>query len=277
MKKIILLLVLIVAATACNETKKNTEEKAIPVEKDNGIGDGAVSLSDAFAQGIEKAHNKEGYTSKKAISYDLLLHFNGKLRLDVKVTSLTNSSKIRYDFKDGSSIIYDGSEVYLSPANKELKSARFDIFTWSYFMSMPFKLTDPGTQWSGFEQKMINEEEVSRAKLSFKSDVGDTSDDWYMVYTDPETNLLNYAAYIVTFGKTVEKAEAAPHAIAYTNYTVVDGVAIADMWDFYNWSDEKELYGDSIGNATLTNITFLDDADFTVPADSKIVEAPKQD
>lgn len=275
MKKIILYLVLIVAVTACNEKKKN-EEKTIPVEKDNGIGEEAVSLSDAFAQGIETAHNKEGYLSKKAISYNLLLNFNGTQRLDVKVTALTNSSKIKYDFKDGSSIIYDGTEVYLTPADKEYKSARFDIFTWSYFMSMPFKLTDPGTQWNGFEQKTINDEVLSRAKLSFKNGVGDTSEDWYMIYTDPETNLLKYAAYVVTYGKTLEKAEAAPHAIAYTNYTVVDGVAIADMWDFYNWTEEKELFGDSIGDATLTNITFLDTADFTVPKDSKIVEAPKQ-
>ncbi|WP_121907428.1 DUF6503 family protein [Ulvibacter antarcticus] len=274
MKKIIFIMVLLVAISACKENKK--DQHLTPVEADGGIGDGATSLSDSFAQRLEESHNKDAYTSKKAISYDLLLNFNGKQRLDVKVTMLTNSSKLRMDFKDGSSIIYDGNEVYLTPTNTENPSARFDIFTWTYFTAMPFKLTDSGTQWNGFEEKTINSKAFARAKLSFKNDVGDTADDWYMTYADTDTNLLSYAAYIVTYGKTLEKAEAAPHAIVYTNYKVLDGVAIADSWEFYNWSEEKELYGDSIGDASLTNFMFMDEADFKVPSDSKKVEAPKQ-
>lgn len=273
-------LVFAIVFTSCKNNKETkleeTTEEAISLEKEIVIEDKTLSPSETFAKNIETAHNKEGFMNKKAISFDMLLNFNGKQRLDVKVTMLTNSSKIKFEYKDGSSLIYDGSNVYLTPASTKNPSARFDIFTWPYFMAMPFKLTDDGTQWNGFEQKINNDEELTRAKLSFKNGVGDTSEDWYMVYADQESNLLSYAAYVVTYGKTLEKAEAAPHAIAYTNYTVVDGVAIADLWDFYNWSDEKELFGDSIGDATLTNITFLEEADFTVTDDSKIVEAPTQ-
>lgn len=187
----------------------------------------------------------------------------------------TNSSKIKYESQDGKTVIYDGKDVFLSPKNAEMKMARFDILTWPYFMAMPFKLTDPGTQWGTVKQITENGKEFSKAKLSFKNGVGDTADDWYQVYVDNDTNLLNYASYIVTFGKEIEKAEEEPHAILYENYQVVDGVAISDTWKFYNWSEDKGMFGEPIGEATLSNIQFLESADYTVPKDAKTIDAPK--
>ena len=147
-------------------------------------------------------------------------------------------------------VIYNGKDVFLSPENAEMKSARFDIFTWSYFMAMPFKLTDPGTVWGPVKQVSENNRTYSRAKLTFEKNVGDTEDDWYQVYVDSDTNLLNYAAYIVTYGKAVEKAEKNPHAILYESYEVIDDIAISNQWKFYNWNEEKGLYGEPLGKAT---------------------------
>jgi len=274
MKKLLLLFAATTLFVSCNENKKQ-EDKKMPVEQDNGIGDGAPSLSTAFAQGVEKTHNKEAFLENNNISFDIALNFNGQERLNGTYTMRTNSSKIKFESKDGKTLIYNGENVSLSPKDATMKMARFDIFTWPYFMAMPFKLTDPGTQWGAVQQVTENGKEFSKAKLSFKNDVGDTSNDWYEVYVDNDTNLLNYASYIVTFGKGVEKAEEKPHAILYENYQVVDGIAISDTWKFYNWSEEKGLYGEPIGDATLSNIQFLESADYTVSKDAKNVEAPK--
>ncbi len=278
MNKIIGFLLIAITLSACNNGKnaedKNDNEKMIPVEGDGVIGDGAISIEQAFAKGIEKSHNKEKFMSHKAVSFDLLLNFGGKERLDAKVTMLTNSSKVKIELKDNSAIIFDGENVYTSPSNVEKPMARFDVLTWSYFFAMPFKLTDPGTNWSNLEQADINGNTFTRAKLTFESETGDTAEDWYWAYVDNKTNLLTYAPYIVTFGSNVNKAEENPHAIVYSNYAVVDSVAIADQWKFYNWSQEQELYGDPIGDAKITNIQFLETADFTVPTDSKTVAMP---
>lgn len=273
MKKLVYVFIIAALAVSCKETKENPDEM-MPVESDGGIGDGAPSLESSFAQSVENAHNKEEFTNHQIVSYDIQLNFNGTPRLNGNVTMRTNSSKIKITTEDGTSIIYDGNDVFVSPSTSEMKSARFDIFTWPYFMSMPFKLTDPGTKWSDLEQVSVNNNEYSKAKLSFESEVGDTSGDWYQVYADAKTNLLSYAAYIVTFGTTKTEAEESPHAIVYSNYEVIDGIAIADQWKFYNWSEEKELFGDPIGEATLTNIKFMDAYDFEVPADAKKIEAP---
>lgn len=274
MKKILLLFAATTLFVSCNETKKQKTEK-IPVEQNNGIGDGAPSLSTAFAEGVEKTHNKEAFLERNNVSFDIALNFNGEERLNGTFTMRTNSTKIKYESEDGKIIIYDGKDVFLSPKDADMKSARFDILTWPYFMAMPFKLTDPGTIWSPVEQVSEKDNEYSRAKLTFKNDIGDTADDWYEVYVDNNTNLLSYAAYIVTFGKSIEKAEEAPHAILYANYQVINDIAISNTWKFYNWSKEEGLYGDAIGDATLSNIKFMESVDYTVPKNAKKVEAPK--
>jgi len=280
MKKLLILLLVSTSMTFCNDNKKaeeNTEtEEMIPVEPNGGIGDGAPSLENAFAEGVEKTHNKQHFMSHQAISYDLNVVFKGSEPLDAKVTMLTNSTKIKMVFPDSSAVIYDGNNVYVTPKTSEKPMARFNIFTWPYFFALPFKLTDEGTKWGNLEQMDVNSNPYSRAKLTFEDGTGDTANDWYWVYVDNKTNLLSYASYIVTFGSDVKKAEENPHAIVYSNYTVIDDIPMADEWKFYNWSEEKGLYGDPIGDAKIRNIEFLDEADFSVPNDSKTVAMPSK-
>ena len=274
MKKLYLLLSVVLLLASCNTNQKKNQEEKIPTEQNNGIGDGAPSLSTAFANTIESTHNKEAFLNKNNVSFDISLNFNGEERLAGTFIMRTNSSKVKYITKDSTTIIYDGKDVYMSPENSNMKSARFDILTWPYFFALPFKLTDPGTVWGDVEQISEKNKSYSRAKLSFKNDVGDTSDDWYQVYADNETNLLNYASYIVTFGKSLDKAEENPHAILYENYQVIDGVAISDKWKFYNWSEEKGLFGEPLGEAKLTNIKFVESVDYTVPENASEVKLP---
>ena len=70
-------------------------------------------------------------------------------------------------------------------------------------------------------------------KLTFDAGTGDTPHDWYVIYSDPETNLLSTAAYIITAGQSKESAEEDPNAISYSSYTMVKDVLLAERWDFY--------------------------------------------
>ena len=80
--------------------------------------------------------------------------------------------------------------------------------------------------------------------------------------------------YIVTFGKTIEKAEAEPHAIVYSDYKTVKGIPLATNWKFYNWTQEKGIEGTPIGEATLSNFKFINLSEdfFNKPEDSKRIE-----
>ncbi|MCM5661428.1 DUF6503 family protein [Galbibacter mesophilus] len=210
-----------------------------------------------FVESVEKAHRKNDLVNKNYVQFDIDVFFGGKPRLAGTVTMNTNSSEIRIDKKDGTSLFYDGKNVMLSPKDANEKGARFDMFTWAYFFALPFKLSDQGTNIETLKDHSLDSLSYHTAKLTFDKNTGDAPDDWYILYADKETGLLEAAGYIVTFGKTLEKAEANPHAIAYHNYKKVQNIPIATAWTFHNWSQETGLE-DTIGTATLKNIKFVD-------------------
>ncbi len=225
-----------------------------------------------IVQDIEEAHKANLFHQKEAISFDIILSFRGSVRLKGTITSATNSSGIRIDREDGSVIAYDGQKVWLAPADARVGGARFDIFTWQYFFMAPYKLSDPGTNWEELEDKIIDGESHSAAKLTFDVGTGDAPDDWYIAFKNKNSKLLDALAYIVTFRASREEAEEEPHAISYHNYQEVEGVPIATEWKFWLWTEERGLF-DQLGEATISNVRFVDveNDTFAAPVDSQTV------
>lgn len=270
MKKLLAFLCIMVIFS-CKEQEK---EKKIPVEPDNGIGNGATSPPVfSFAENIEEAHNKPAFRNHEAVSFDISLKFGGKNRLQGNISMTTNSSRVRLNKSNGVSVIFDGSKVGLTPDTSTVGNSRFDVFTWQYFFAMPFKLTDAGTIWDQKQMRVLDSAKYESAKLSFRSNIGDSPDDWYIVYKDAETERLKAAAYIVTFSKDLQKAEEDPHAIVYSKYKMVQGVAFATQWNFYNWNEETGL-GEQLGSAEITNIKFFspEENTFKIPENAKLVK-----
>ncbi len=277
-------LVFAIAIVSCNQTKKEeskTSDKVeenkemIPVESNGGIGDGAISITDHYARSIEGAHKKDNFSKHKAVSFNANIIFGGKQHLEGKVTMLTSSGKIRIDKKDQSKIIYNGEKVFLCPKNASEKGARFDIFTWTYFFGLPYKLNDPGTNLVPEDSRSLDGVDHNTARLTFENGTGDAPDDWYILYTDQKDNSLQAAAYIVTYGSgaDISKAEADPHAIRYKDFKIIDGVPFATKWEFYGWTSEKGMT-DKLGEATITDITFLDEEGtiFETPDNAKEIK-----
>lgn len=253
--------------------KENTEN--IAVEPNNGIGDGALSIINLHIKKIEEAHKKSEFLNHNAVSFNTNIFFGGKQRLDAKITMLTNSTKIKIDKKDGSTLIYNGKKVFLSPKDANDKGARFDMFTWSYFFGLPYKLNDPGTKLELTDPKPLDGAEHQTTRLSFEKGTGDAPDDWYVIYTDPKDNIIKVAAYIVTFGNNgdTSKAEGDPHAIYYKDFKTTEGIPFATKWEFYEWTQEKGITN-KIGEATITDITFLksEDVSFKINEDAKEIK-----
>lgn len=207
-----------------------------------------------FVEEIEKAHKKSDFLQQEAVQFDIDLTFGGKPRLKGQITILTNSSKARIDLADGNQIYIVKDSVFHSP---ELDSSkvRFDAFTWNYFMLFPYKLSDPGTKWSNPESLALGDVSYQTQQLSFQDGTGDAPDDWYIIYPNPKTHLIDVTAYIVTAHKDKAKAEENPHAIKYSDYVDVNGIPLATTWTFWEWSKASGI-SNEIGRATLSNIQF---------------------
>ncbi|MCI4667494.1 MAG: hypothetical protein MRZ79_04980 [Bacteroidia bacterium] len=219
----------------------------------------------SFSKKIEAAHNLSGWNEKQALSFDFQLFFGGQERLNAKILMEPDFGRISIKTKDGAEMYYLEDKTYLFPEDAAYKNPRFDVLTWPYFLAVPFKLNDPGTQLASHDSLPLNGKKYQVEKLSFSAGTGDAPDDWYKVFKDPETDLLKALVYIVTYSRSQEDAEKNPHAIVYDEFREIGGVTIPTKWAFRNWKDGE--FGDKIGEADLSNLAFIipDENTFKLP------------
>lgn len=226
---------------------------------------------------VEAAQGGARYDQQAAVRADVELFFGGKPRLSGRMIFDRGVGKSRIEMKSGATLVFDGEKAWVSPQSAEVQRARFSLLTWPYFMAAPFKLNDPGVHLKPAGQMPLVKGGPARpvTRMTFDSGVGDTPDDWYVLYTDDQGR-LEAMSYIVTFGKSKEKAEAEPHAIRYHDFKTVDGVTFATRWTFHNWSEKDGIYGEPLGEARLSNIGFVpfDAAQFTAPKDAREDKMP---
>lgn len=231
----------------------------------------------SFAKSIEKAHGAKAWYQKAAFETEITVEFGGQQALAGTLLTDPVVGKVRIDLGDGTALVLNEEGVWKAPADSAFPGARFHILTWPYFVAAPMKLRDPGAQLEKLGKLPLKGgEELPAARLTFESGVGDTPDDWYVVYRDAESNRLAGMAYIVTFGKDTAAAEAEPHAITYHDFVEVEGVSIPTRWKFWNWSREKGIEGDPIGNVQLKKPRFVTPAAdaFATPAGAEAQPLP---
>ncbi len=230
-----------------------------------------------FVTETETAHFKNDFLKNDAIQYNIVAFFGTEEWINGKMTLSTNSENGKIEFKNGSQIIFNGQKVFYSKSIKDNSNVRFDAYTIPYFFLLPYKLSDKGTVWSKYQNKEKDSLNFNTKKLSFGAGTGDAPNDWYVLYTNKKTNLIEKTAYIVTAGGTSQaETEKNPHAIEYLNYKNTGGIPIATKWKFWSWKKdsgfEKEL-----GNAQLSDLKFIKtDANYFKPTADFLEEKLKE-
>lgn len=266
-----LLIFCLILLSSCKNNSETSSEPENPseVKETKAANNPALNL----AKAIETAHHQKAFQAEKAIKFHLDLNFGANTRINATVSMMTDSSKIKIEKSDSTTLYYNGNKMMLSPKDKNYKQARFDMFTWAYFFALPQKLTDPGSVLSDYKSRKLLDVKHETAQLTFHPKTGDTPKDWYILYVNPHTKLLKAAAYIITSDKTVSEAEKSPHVIVYEDYFTLGEVPIAKHWKFYNW-EEDGIHGDPIGEAEISDVHFFKpEVDyFKAPQDAVKVE-----
>ena len=210
-----------------------------------------------FVSEMETAHKKSNLLQNGIVCFNLDMTFGSK-NSKRKIFTTPTSSAIRVDKIDGASTVMINGDIYTDADSTKWASEKFGIYTYQYFFMAPYKFSDNGTVWTKMEDMEIAGEVTKRARLTFESGTGDAPDDWYIIHSDPTTNLVKYIGYIVTAGGTsIEEAEKNAHAIKYSNYKIVDGIPIAYKWEFFDYNKMKGI-GDKIGEGIINNVELMD-------------------
>jgi hypothetical protein len=237
---------------------------------------GAQSAGEEFAQAIEQAQGMAAWEAQPAVQMHMRVDFGGQTRIDGTVLYDHDNSRVRIEQRDGTLLVFDGQHAWASPASAEYQAARFHLLTWVYFLAAPFKLSDPGTHLELAGEKDLHGVACETARLTFSAGVGDTPEDWYLLYRDPETNHLDAMAYIVTYFANRAAAERQPHIVVYSDFETTDGVTLPMTWTFYAWSEDEGPHGDPIGHVSVSDLEFVTPSPgaFTRPADAREDKMP---
>ncbi len=247
------------------------------------IGSPAVAQEGAqfhqhFADMIGSAHGAKAYRSHAALQADVTVTFGGQVMLKGVMTFDTPVGRSRIETPDGQVYVFDGNDAWVMPEDAPVPPgmARFHLLTWPYFVAAPFKLADPGTHIDDAGIQSVDlHHEYPAGKLTFDPGTGDSPDDWYIVYRDPDTGRLAALAYIVTYGKGSHEAEKEPHVAVYEAFEEVDGVTLVTRMRMWNWDSEIGRVGETLGSLELSNYRFVepDESTFTQPESAR-VDAP---
>lgn len=229
-----------------------------------------------LAHAIEQAHGLDAWRDRAAVQFDLSGRF-GDQPFNAHFLYEIGSTRTRMLLPDGTKVVWDGEQAWVSPASMEPDRLRFHLRTWPYFLAAPFKLRDPGSQLEFLGRLPAQPDQpMPAARLTFAEGVGDSPDDWYIAYRDPETDRLAALAYIVTYGTPAEQAEQNPHAVLYRGWRTLDGVTLSTDWRFHHWSEDQGAHGQMIGHVTLSELAFVDPPEdvFDKPEDARALPLP---
>lgn len=167
---------------------------------------------------------------------------------------LTNR-KIRI-IGESRTIGYDGEVVWVSPDTAQTDGARFYHNLYFYFFAMPFVLGDPGIRYSPEGTRELLGKQYRGVKVAFDQGIGDSPDDNYILWVDPETNKMEWLMYTVTYGDDEPNTDY--NLIRYASWETVVGLHLPTVLQWYEYANDS--IGGVRGEALFSNIKIAADA-----------------
>ena len=189
MKKTALLVVIIVLLTSCKQEKKTENYSQESLDVTTSIYPENVSkIFDAHG-GIEQWNTFEG------MYYEI-----EKPAINEKHTVALKSRKSIIE-AEHHKLGFDGEDVWLKELDtvKYKKNPGFYYNLMFYFYAMPFILGDDGINYSDADPLKMDGMEYPGISISYEAGVGESPDDEYILYYNPETYKMEWLGYTVTY------------------------------------------------------------------------------
>lgn len=223
-----------------------------------------ASLPENFSEVLKAHGGLDQWRSFKALEYDLK-HENDSSPTEHYTLNLLNRKDLTV--ADTFKIGFDGSQVWVAPDKKAYKgrSARFYHNLYSYFLTIPFIVADPGVIYSS-DTLTVDGKQYDVINISFESGIGDADKDAYKMLIDPATKRMEKLLYTVTYysGEAHENF----NALSYEDWTEVNGVQLPAKLVGYKYNNGT--IGDKRYEVTFHNIQLKSES-----PDQKIFEIPE--
>ena len=262
MKNITLLLLVTVLFISCKQdTKKNnSSEETIEV------------ITKMYPENISKIFDAHGsfYTWNTMQS----LEFTMPKPDGDEITTTNLKSRKSLIKMPNHTIGFDGNELWLLKKDTISYNGnpRFYYNLMFYFYAMPFVLADDGIVYKDVEPLTFDGKDYPGILISYDAGVGESPDDEYILYYNPETYKMEWLAYTVTYFSKEKGKEF--HFIKYSDWQTVDGLELPKTLTWYNY--ENNLPTTKRNDLEFVNVSVSkikpEDSLFKKPENAKMIE-----
>ena len=168
---------------------------------------------------------------------------------------------------------YDGTDYWIGPDTTVFEGdVRFYHNLQFYFMALPFLFADPGIRYEVLEPRDFQGETYDVLRITFEPGVGDSSEDEYIAYLDPDSHQLTLLLYTVTYFSG--EPEQNYNARWYQAWQEVNSLLLPQKVISYRWNDGE--LGEERGTTEYRNVTLdtisPDESMFLAPTEAVVVD-----
>ena len=172
---------------------------------------------------------------------------------------------------DKGSMGFDGQKVWISPDSADLRNPHMYYNLYFYFFAMPFVLGDPGINYEQVAPKEFKGKLFNGLKISYDGGVGNSPEDNYIVYYDPETYQMEWLMY--TFTYTSQESNDDYRLIKYDRWGTYNGIKLPVSLQWYTFAEDEvgDVRKEMKFERVILASTPPDESEFEVPEGGKIV------
>lgn len=267
MKHLISLIFCAALCMSCgNQSKKSAKKKKAETSQEM-----TVTPAQQLARTIERTHHKKTYDKFKAIRFELHLTYNGEEDKTLRVSFLVDQNKIKVEkLNTNTTLIYNGEASFLFPKSEAYPKAYRDLWTWASLFSLPFNLPQSNAALKEKSHDKFQHKRYQTMAIKLDGSRRAFEQPWLTLYSSSSTNFLS----ALRVNKPNQNLYNTAQAVVYKSFFSLERVPMAKYWDFYHWNSTKGIYGDRIGRATLSKVTFFNPPKnfFHIPNDALLLE-----
>jgi len=225
MKKVALIVFVLSIVLSCKKEQKSTDYKEEALNVTTSI----------YPENVTKIFEAHG-------GIDVWNTFNS---MYYEIEKETINEKHTVALKSRKSIInaehhmlgFDGKDVWLKELDtvKYKSNPRFYYNLMFYFYAMPFILADDGINYGEAESLSMDGKTYPGILISYEAGIGESPDDEYVLYYDPDTHKMAWLGYTVTYFSKEKSKEF--HFIKYSDWQTVKGIQLPKTLQWYNYEN----------------------------------------
>ncbi|HMB69629.1 MAG TPA: hypothetical protein VKU85_09955 [bacterium] len=156
-----------------------------------------------------------------------------------RVTMETGSRRAVLELTGSDAVAaWDGAKVWSVHWPAEMPPPRFLVGLNWYFLNLPWLVHDPGVRLAEEGTVTVGDDPTQyvAVRMTFGEGVGDTPDDYYLLYIHPETWRLHGCEYVVTYDAILPDGveHTPPHDLIFEEFTETGGLVLPTAFTVYN-------------------------------------------